>query len=192
MRTIETNLYSFSELSDEAKENAIESVRNSYYEGNDFASWAIDNCSLLEPLDSELSQLLGTAYNFPLIENTREKIYFDTDRNSFLDCENAMKITNDKHFLLWLGIDTNIKGLEDIEFNIFTPRGKNSDTTIEFDSYNSDCDYIVSNAIDKFNNHISDCLDRIKNDIDYQYTDEAIEEEMEANEYEFTEDGTMY
>lgn len=192
MRTIETNLYSFSELSSEAKENAIESVRSSYYEDNDFAMWAIDDCSLLEPLDSELSQLLGTAYNFPLIENTREKIYFDTDRNSFLDVENAMKITNDKHFLLWLGIDTEEEEFENVSYKIYTPNGRNSDTTIEFEDFDSSFGDIIDDAINKFNNHITDCLDRIKNDIEYRYTDEAIKEEIEANEYEFTEDGTMY
>ena len=118
MRTIITKVYKFDELSEQAKQTAIEEVRNEYYQDNDFASWAIDDCVLFEPKEKELVELLGEDYNFPLIENTRESIYFDTERNRFLDCEKAMVVTNKRQFLLWLGIDTNIEGLDEIEFNI--------------------------------------------------------------------------
>lgn len=191
MRTITTTVFNFEELSEGAKETAIENVRQSYYEYNDFASWAIDDCALFEPKEKELTDILGDSYNFPLIENTREKIYFDTDRNSFLDCENAMVITNDKHFLLWLGIDTSIKGLEDIEYTIATPRGRNADTTIDFDNYSSDFDNLIREAVDKFDNLVSEVLQRIENDIDYRFTDEAIAEDIQANEMEFTEEGEL-
>ena len=42
MRTIRTKVYLFNELSKDAQQKAIEQVRNSYYEYNDFARWAID------------------------------------------------------------------------------------------------------------------------------------------------------
>ena len=189
MRIIETKVYQFDELSDEAKEKAIESVRNSYYEYNEFASWAIDNCALFEPPHKELDEMFGVDYKFPLIENTRKKIYFSTDREWYLDCENAMVITNNSQFLKWLGIPDEIAG--EIVYNIFTPSGKNSSTTIDFSEYPSDYDSVVMDAVDKFNDHIQDCLKIIEKDIDYRYSDEAIIEDISENGYEFTEDGQI-
>lgn len=192
MRTIRTKVYKFNELVVDAQQNAIEAIRQDYYEYNDFASWAVDDCALFEPKHQELEELFGKDYDFPLIKNTRESIYFDTDRNSFLDCAKAMEVTNDKQFLLWLGIDTNSAGLEDIAFDIFAPNYIYADTTIEFDDYNSDYDDLIENATKKFNNHIKDVLERIKADIDYRFTDEAIIDDIEANEWEFYKNGKKY
>jgi hypothetical protein len=189
MKTIEVKIYQFDELSEEAKEVAIENYRN---ENHNFAEWAVDDCSLFEPKHIELQSLFGEDYNFPLIKNNRTNIYFDTDRNSFLDCSEAIEITNDKQFLMWLGIDIEIEGLEDIEFNIFTPRFRNADTTIDFDNYSSDFDEVVSFAQSKFNNYIKDVLERISVAIDYRYSDEAITEDIEANEYEFLSNGKQF
>lgn len=196
MRIIEIKAYQFDELSDEAKEKAIESVRNSYYEynesnHNEFASWAIDDSALFEPPHKELDEMFGVDYKFPLIENTRKKIYFSADREWYLDCENAMVITNNSQFLKWLGIPDEIAG--EIVYNIFTPSGRNSSTTIDFSKYPFDSDYdsAVMDAIDKFNGHIQACLIRIEKEIDCRYSDEAIIEDISANGYEFTEDGQI-
>ena len=193
MRTIRTKVYNFNELVVDAQQNAIEAIREMYYEDNDFAHWAVDDCALFEPKHQELEELFGKDYEFPLIENTRKSIYFDTDRNSFLDCAKAMQVTNDKQFLLWLGIDTNSAGLEDISFNIFTPKHlRNADTSIEFDDYNSDYEDLILSAKEKFNNHIQDVLKRIEADIDYRFTDEAIIDDIESNEWEFYKNGKKY
>lgn len=192
MRTIRTKVYKFEELKDEAKQTAIQEVREMYYEDNNFAHWAVDDCALFEPKEQDLIELFGKDYNFPLIENTRESIYFNTDRNSFLDCAKAMQVTNDKQFLLWLGIDTNEEEFKDISFNIFTPNYRNSDTTIEFEDFDSSFGDVVDTAVEKFNNHIKDVLKRIEADIDYRFTDEAIIEDIEANDYEFYKNGKKY
>ena len=192
MRTIRTKVYKFDELVVDAQQNAIEGIKSSYYEYNDFASWAIDDCALLEPIEKELTDLFGTEYDFPLIKNNRKDIYFDTDRNNYLDCAVAMEITNDEQFLKWLGIDRNIQGLEDLEYTIFTSGYRNSSTTIDFNDYSSDFYNIVLNAQSKFNSHIQDVLKRIERDIDYRFTDEAITEDILANDYEFTKDGKIF
>lgn len=192
MRTVRTKVYTFNELSENAKQTAIEEVRNLYYEYNDFAEWAIDDCALFEPKHQDLEDLFGKDYDFPLVKNTRESIYFDTGRGSYLDCEKAMEITNKKQFLLWLGIDTNIKGLDEIEFSIFTPNYRNASTVIDFDNYSSDFDDVIYNAENKFKGLIQDVLKRIEADIDYRFTDEAITEDIEANEYEFLYNGKKY
>ena len=131
-------------------------------------------------------------YNFPLIKNTREGIYFNTERDRFVDCSNAIEITNEKQLLLWLGIDINIVGLEDIVYSFFTPRFRNADTTIDFDNYSSEFDSLIILAQEKFNNHIQEVLKRIEADIDYRFTDEAIIEDIEANDYEFLSNGKRY
>ena len=192
MRTIRTKVYKFEELKEEAKQTAIQEVREMYYEDNNFAHWAVDDCALFEPKEQDLIELFGKDYNFPLIENIRKNIYFELGRNSFLDCAKAMEVTNDKQFLLWLGIDTNEEEFKDISFNIFTPNYRNSDTTIEFEDFDSSFGDVVDMAVEKFNNHIQDVLKRIEADIDYRFTDEAIIDDIEANDYEFYKNGKKY
>ena len=192
MRTIRTKIYKFDELLVDNQQNAIETLRNQYYDHNDFSSWAIDDCSLFEPNETVLFSLFGENYNFPLIKNTRKNIYFDTDRNRFLDCSQAMDVTNDEQFLLWLGIDRNIEGLGDITFTIFSHNSYNSNAKIDFDDYSSNFDDLIISAQKKFNNHIENILKRIEADIDYRFTDEAIIDDIKANEYEFLKNGTIY
>jgi len=192
MRTIETKVYEFDELTDEAKETAVEQVRTSYYNYNNFAEWAIDDCALLEPKHDELNELFGSKYEFPLLKNTRKNIYFSTDRDWFLSCEEAIEVQNIEQFLTWLGLPTELINDDDFSYEIFTPRYRNADTTIQFDGYASEYDAVIGEAIDKFESHIDDVLRRIEQDIDYHFTDEAIIEDIEANDYEFTEDGSIY
>jgi hypothetical protein len=103
-----------------------------------------------------------------------------------------MQITNNKQFLLWLGIDVEDEAFENISFEIITPRYRNSSTEIGFDYYPSQYGDLIDSAVEKFNNHIQDILTRIVQDIDYRFTDEAIEEDILANDYEFLKDGTLY
>ena len=192
MRTIRTKVYKFNELSEQAKQVAIEEVRNEYYEYNDFANWAVDDCALFEPKEKELIELFGEDYNFPLIKNTRLYIYFDTERNRFLDCEKAMQITNKKQFLLWLGIDIEDEAFENIYFEIITPNYRNASTEIAFDDYDEMFEDRIETAVEKFNSLIRDIIDRIESSIDYRFTDEAIIEDIEANDYEFLSNGKKY
>lgn len=192
MRTIRTKVYKFDELSEQAKQVAIEEVRNEYYEYNDFANWAVDDCALFEPKEKELIELFGEDYNFPLIKNTRESIYFDTERNRFLDCEKAMQITNKKQFLLWLGINIEDEAFENIYFEIITPNYRNASTEIAFDDYDERFGDVIDMAEEKFNSLIRDIIDRIESSIDYRFTDEAIIEDIESNDYEFLSNGKKY
>ena len=192
MRTIRTKVYKFDELSEQAKQVAIEEVRNQYYEYNDFANWAVDDCALFEPKEKELIELFGEDYNFPLIKNTRESIYFDTERNRFLDCEKAIQITNKKQFLLWLGIDVEDEAFENIYFEIVTPNYRNASTEIAFDDYDERFGDVIDMAVEKFNSLINDIIGRVEADIDYRFTDEAITEDILANDYEFLSNGKKY
>lgn len=193
MKVITTKVFNFSELSTEAQDVAIEQVRTQEHFGDDFAEWAIDDCSLLEPNHDELVELFGEDYKFPLIENTRGRIFFDTGRNWFIDVENAINVTNDSQFLTWLGLSKELQ--EKVSYNIFTPKYRNSDTTIEFEEVDEEEiieaeEQILIQAVEKFNNHIGDILNRIQNDIDYRYSDEAVKDEITDDMF-FLENGEL-
>lgn len=194
MRTIRTKVYKFDELVVDAQQNAIEKVRQDYYEYNDFASWAIDDCALLEPIEKELTDLFGTEYKFPLIKNNR-KVYFSLDRDRNIDISNAMEIQNNTQFLKWLGIDES-KFLDEDGFSILDYKiGKD---TIEFDTtdwnieFTKEQEEILENAVKKFEEHCEDILRSIEREIDYRFTDEAIIEDIESNDYEFLKNGKQF
>lgn len=197
MRTIELKLYNFDELSEQAKEKAIENRREYLAEHNDFAEWAIDDCFLFEPNHKEMVELFGDNYDFQLFKNTRKDIWFSADREWYLDCTSAMQVTDDEKLYRWLGITDEFL-LQKISYNIYTPMGRNRSTTIEFyfdDDFDAPTDEelrVIHNAKDKFDSHIDDILRRIESDIEYQFSDESIIEDLICNEYEFTEDGNIY
>jgi hypothetical protein len=199
MKTIEVQIYYFNELSPAAKQVAIDQFRNRKLEDYGVVEWAIDDCSLFEPNYKEMKGLFGEEYTKlkkPVMANTRKNIYFDTDRNRHLDVHQAIEITNEKMFLIWLGVPEEMH--EKVYFKIKNNWARNPDTIIKFEE--NDCDYhftdeeilILKNAAQKFSNHMDEVLNRIEESIEYQFTDEYIAEEIEANEYEYTADGKRY
>lgn len=177
MRTITTTIYSFDELSEQAKQKAIENIRECYYVDNDFAQWVIDDCSLLEPKELQNEDSI-------LIENNR-KVYFDLDRNKHLDISQAMEIKNSTKFLKWLGLNDNL--IDKVDYTIHADE-------IEFSNQSDDefteGDMIVLDlAEEKFKNHCNYILERIEMGIEYRYSDEGITEDIYNNDWEFTEDG---
>ena len=187
MRTKRIKLYSFEELTNEAKQNAISKERNNRYEYNDFAEWALDDCSLLEPNGKELTKLFGKDYKFPLLENNR-KIYFSLDRGRYIDISNALEIQNSRQFLKWLGLNDRL--IEKVDYSIGTDTIEISNQShLEFTEIEQGK---IDKAIEKFEDHCNDILNRIENSIDYRFTDECIKEDLIANEYEFLKDGTQY
>lgn len=185
MKTITTNIYSFNELSETAKQKAIESVRNSYYEDNDFVKWSIDDCSLLEPPHEELTTLFGNNYNFPLLKNNR-KVYCSLDRDRYIDISNAMEVTNEVQFLTWLGLSSEL--IDKVGYEI----GADSIDIYSYEDLSESEIEVIENAVEKFEEHCQTVLDRIEADYEYRFTDEAIIEDIEANEIEFLIDGSIY
>ncbi len=198
--------YKFDELSDEAKETAIENMRESYYESNDFAEYAIDDDYLFEPPNEELTKLFGADFyeklnsgkkykDTPLIENTRKGIYFSLDRDRHLDASNAIDVNNDHYFMLWLGIPEEMH--EKVYYKITDDGSRSADTIIEFEPNDNEYEFtdaeqeILDTAAEKFSSHMGDVLSNIEKKIDYMYTDESITETIEANDYDFDEDGDI-
>ena len=195
MKTIELNIYKFNELSPKAQLNAIDRQRNGLYNDSWINEWVIDDCYLFEPKHDELIALFGDRYKnmtMPIIGNTR-KVYYSLDRNRYIDAENGIIVNNEEMFLTWLGIPKELQNKLS-----FTIRYSRFDGTIvEFMEYDEDGwdeeeIKILNDAKDKFYWHMDDVLQRIEEGINYRYSDESITEELLANDYDFTENGTIY
>ena len=197
MKTIELNIYKFDELIGNARNIAIEEYRERMYTDNDFGQYAIDDCYLFEPRHTEIVDLCPAYadYGNPIIGNTR-KVYYDLERNRHLDASNGIVINNEKMFMEWLEIP---EGMHDkVYFTIRATQTRYADTIINFEE--NECDYIFSDeerkildyAEVKFSNHMDDVLDRISEAYEYYFSDEYIAEQLEINEYEFTEEGKRY
>jgi hypothetical protein len=196
MKTIEVKIYYFNELTTAAQQIAIDQFRNRKYEDSDILEWAIDDCFLFEP--REIQALFGEEYTKlkkPVMANTR-KVYFDTERNRHLDADEGIQITNEKMFLIWLGVPEEMH--EKVYFTIKNFGGRYPDTIIQFEE--NECDYeftaeenkILLNAANKFNDHMEEVLNRIEQSIQWQFSDECIAEDIEINQYEYTADGKRY
>jgi hypothetical protein len=198
MKTIEIELYSFDELTKDAKDNAIEQIRQRRYNDYDLIHWIIDDCYLFEPAHDELIKLCGLEYeklSTPIFKNTR-KLYFDLERNRHIDASNAIEITNEKMFFQWLEIPDNM--YDKVYFTIQKTYSRHPDTFILFQE--NDCQYeftdqelkILENAKDKFSDHMETVLNRIESSYNYYFTDESIIEHIKSNEIYFQIDGIIY
>lgn len=171
MKTIEVKLYQFSELSDEAKKNAIEKLSDINVE---FAWW------LLAYEDAERIGLKITS--------------FDLDQNRHAE----------GHFLL---------SPAEVAQNIFNNHGVNCETYKTAQSFINEWQPLFANYLDEGNEDyenreseyklqdmeddflkslLEDYSIMLQNECEYLQTDEAIIETIEANEYDFTEDGKLY
>ena len=196
----ENKSYSFDELSEEGKKNAIAQIRDGMWEGeygaDDIPEWIIDDDFLFEPTHEELTKVFGPNYNSdlgdsPMIGNERNGIYFEVGR--YLQCAKALEINNNEMFLGWLGISPFY--WEDL---YYTFRDSSSSTKIEFEIENEDemskerisrIDHYIEKAEKKFESHMDNVLGRIAKSIDSQYEDTEIQERIVANDYRFDEKG---
>jgi hypothetical protein len=201
----------FDKLSEVAKENAIENVREEKYKGgfggNDLGDWAIDDDALFEPDEKEMISLFGPNYyenngDRFMIENSRKKISFVgmDDPNYYIHCANAIDVTNDNLFYRWLGIP--IRYAENLYYSFDDP-GRQTNTTINIEIDGDEEEIfgpggapesfmeIIEKAENKFNKHISLVLKRISNSIDSQFEDDGIIDTIESHEILFDEDGNI-
>jgi len=209
-RTITTELFKFEELSPEAKEKAIQNYREQLEEGrhgaSDFPNWAIDDCSLLEPKHVDMVELLGEDYYLEnkgqfVFKNNREGITFNCDYPyRHLSFHKALEVTNGRMFLLFLGIPE--KFHNSVDYDFYEDGHRHPDSKIEFEITNQEdltpqelkeLQDAIEVATTRFDSHRDNILDRIENDIEYRYSDESIEEELENDDsIEFTADGEIY
>lgn len=217
MKTKTINIYEFSELSEEAKENAIEEWRNTNY-GNEFfwqreVEASLDKfCSIFsidyrlidyeEPyrndykvnLDDNILTLSGQRLATYIWNNFRNDL-FKGKYYSVLKVDRLNKRINHKRirseqlrngnyfnaYYSAIKLDnccvlTGVCYDDDILKPIYEFLDHPKDN-IDFETLINDCFYSLCHSV--------------SSEIEYQNTDEYITEEIEANGYEFDEDGNM-
>jgi len=212
MKTITVNLYQFSELSEEAKENAINYFQNKEGDffwitdeaGNSFekfadifniTNWAIDYC---EPyrnnyrinLDDDIKNLSGQRLATYIYNNYKKDLFKKKYLKSFNGHKKhknivnyTAKTTGNKYCSYYspLKIDNScvLTGVcydDDLLTPIYDFINKPNDR-IDFETLLNDCIYNLCHSV--------------ASEIEYQYTKECIKENIENNNYEFTEDGNL-
>jgi hypothetical protein len=197
--------FRFEQLSEEAKEKAIENIREGMYEGkygaDDIAEWVIDDDYIFEPTHKELEEVFGSRYNddlndIPMIGNTRKDISYISkdDQNYYLHCAKALDVNHQEMFFSWIGFS--LIFWYDTSYE-FIDRGTYTD--IEFEFLSSDEDFTPQQielwekeseaAGKKWKEHMSEVLDRITESIESEYSDERIEERIGSNDILFDQEG---
>lgn len=204
--------HDFTNLSHEARENAIENVRSAKYSGeygaDDISSHVVDDDSLFEPPHEEMKDLFGDDYyesngNRFMIENSRNQIYFISkeDPNYYIHCKMSLDVTNDNLFLRWLGIPS---AFRKYTYYTFIDPGRASNTTIELEiddeesmieEFGSDSVQVLNThfekATRKFDTHIDNVLSGITSSIEDEFSDDSILDDIENFDIKFEEDGSI-
>lgn len=204
MRTL--TIYTFDELSDQAKAKAIKAVREDLKEeGHDqFAfRWAIDDCALFEPAHAEMAELLGEDYyeqNLTpdgkygqfVFKNNRKGIDWEEWWDSALIAK-ALEITNDKMFKLWLGIPERLHKYVSYEFeDRLTTTGLGlSHELLSDDPLALALESIFNAAVKKFEAHMQTINGRIIQGFEDYYSDEEMKEKIAEGNWEFDETGDI-
>jgi hypothetical protein len=182
----ETKVYPFSELSDEAKQNALECM----YDINvDHEWWDYDGHLGLNDKELKRTKIDKELFAF-------DKMHFSTDRDWFIEFE-GIDWTDDEAFRRFLRIP---KRLWEVCLPSFGMNGKTSafeilsekQTIDGFKEFTAKQQTIIDRAEQIMNDKIQDALESLSRQCDYLMSEEAIIKTIEANEYEFTEYGKLY
>ena len=203
MRTL--TIYTFEELSDEAKAKAIKSVRTKLKEdGHDTQAydWAVDDCALFEPAHKEMAELLGEDYYEQNKSGQYGQFVFKNNRKGIrwnfwserAQIASALEITNDRMFKTWLGIPEKLH--------------RHIDYLIDDDGYKTTIDLVHSLLSDnpltpvledlfkkaqtRFGAHMETINNRIALGMKDYYADDEMEHKIEEGDWEFIEDGSIY
>jgi hypothetical protein len=221
MKTIEVKVYSFNELSEEAKNVAIENFRSQGVEtsfiyddayqtvkkANDLFNisegrnnWLDFN---LNNIDDNILELKGLRLRKWLINNFGEQLY----KHKFYTSIGDNKIIN--HPCVKVNKYDISKGARVSSSNFYYSRIQKDNSCVltgvcydddflqpiyDFiDNYKAKSDY---NSYQDFENLLTKCFSSlnqsIENEVDYRNSDEAISEDLEANEYEFLKSGERF
>ena len=208
MKTIEINIYKFSELSEEAKEYAINKWREDQY---NYQPWFIEEAN--KTLEKFMDLFCISNYQIDYEEPYRNdySIKLEDDILQLSSQRLATYIWNNykgelykgKYFSLWSKKDVSYKYYKD-----GYPVLKQKHSKIQMDNcctltgmcYDDDvlkpiCDFLSNPSDINFETLLNDCIyslcHSVSSEIEHQNTDESIIENIEANEYDFLESGEM-
>lgn len=185
VETREYKVYKFEELSDKAQEKALERV-NDINIDNDWWYFCYE----------------GFHENLKEIGLACESFYFSLDRDYYLEAVN-LKFTDVSKFIHTL-VDENTKKSVIDAAGLFFEKERYYHNRVTYKIYasghipegcyrlNKYLDSLVERANDALNNKLSEFLDILKQEYEYLTSKEAIIETIEANEYEFLENGEIF
>jgi len=193
MRTIRTKIYTFDELSDGAKQVAIQEMRNSkeihldWF--NDDAKEQINEAGFYDDVELQYSlsycQGDGLSFSCNRIEERVLLSFFaeilgegkEKTAKVIMDNCSFVNTGNDGHYCY--------ASKRDIDYT--------------FESYKNDyknINQVVAKVLEKIENLYVDLCKDLENqgykDIEYQYSDECIIDDIQANDYEFLKSGKKY
>ena len=199
MRTL--NIYTFSELSEEAKKRAIQDVREELKENTPHElvfDWAIDDCWLFEPSEQVMKETFGDQYledlgdDF-LMKNLRKGI---SHKNGNLNVTQALKINNHDMFKTWLGIPKIIQRYVNFSLIVSDEDPSTLDFEILLPNYDPRSLAIKGcseNAVKLFDTHMIYVEGKIINGIREYFNDDNLEQAiLSSDRYEFLENGRLY
>jgi hypothetical protein len=193
MRTIETEAYTFDELSDDAKEKVIEYFRKHKEVMLDFFK---DDCILYANEkgfeDIELQYSLGYCQG--------DGLSFSAQEYTMLKDLYLQELGKGKEKTAQLLADNSTFVCTGNEGYYYFASSSDIDLYIEnyTSSINTDCENmneVVNNVRLKLEQIYCDVCKELEtrgyNEIEYQYSDECIIEDIQCNEYEFTKEGIL-
>lgn len=192
MKTIELTLYKFDELSDESKQNAIETQRNSDY--NIYLD-SFDDDAHEQIIDAGFRGKIKLQYSLSYCQGDGLSFscdYFDKLNDLFIEIlgEGKQKtidcLINNCSFVLKSNNQYCFASKNDLDFYLDNYYVKSQ----------SNIDLVVEKVREKLENLYIDLCKSLEkqgyNEIDYQNSDEYISEMLISNDYDFTENGVIY
>jgi hypothetical protein len=184
MRTEQVKIYKFEELSDEAKEKAIEEFRGTNLDSDwwDFIYEDARNVDLkITGFDTGRGNRINIEF-YGLAKDTAESILREhgDDTETYKLAKEFIKTNN----FLQNTIEVYTELLEETEL------GYEQERYAENLKFHDDK---MGSLSDEFLKDLGEeCLSILKDEAEYLQSDEAIIETIEANEYEFLQDGERY
>lgn len=182
-------LYEFSELSDAAKQKALEILR---YTNVDYDWWDYDGHMGFSADEIRKHHLTEDESKHELVKF--KELHFDLDRAAYVQFDGA-QFSNDETARKYLGVPKSIWERTDWSFSNVCHGGNNCNSTeLEYE-WRGDHDLtprqsaILDRAVERFKDKVHECYRNLQQSYDYLTSDEAIKESIEANEFEFTETG---
>ncbi len=180
-------VYSFKELKEDAQDKAVER----FCEINvDYDWWESDYL-----LDNYLSKAIRTLLKAKMLKTgkksetlfTWDNIFFSIDRANYLEFKN-LQVTNYDVFFRFLKLPQKYWDDVDISFD-FEGRESNTIISIEYpeEQLKNQEKYEA-----KFNDLVEKALDGLRKLYEELMSREAVIETIEANEYRFLKDGTVF
>ncbi len=183
-------VYEFEELSQEAKDKVLDKLRDLNVDGS-FDWWEDDGLLELTPEQAKKAHITDAEYKTEIFKF--KKIYFDLDRAHYVQFPD-LQVNNEIAFRKWLGVSKRLN--DKIYSYTFEGHGRGENTYLVI-SENENVKITDSerntliNAEAKFSDWMNEALRRLQVNYDYLTSDESIIETIEANDYQFLEDGTM-